>query len=52
MKRADLLLALSERSYLIAQENAEINMVVGWSTHSTTAVAVDQIYAVSGAGRA
>jgi dephospho-CoA kinase len=44
MKRADLLLALSERSYLIAQENAEINMVVGWSTHSTTAVAVDRIY--------
>ncbi len=45
MKRADLLLALSERSYLIAQEDAEINMVVGWSTHSTTAVAIDQVYA-------
>lgn len=45
MKRAELLLALSERSYLIAQDGAEINMVVGWSTHSTTAVAVDQVYA-------
>jgi len=45
MKRADLLLALSERSYLIAQEGTEINMVVGWSTHSTTAVAIDQVYA-------
>jgi dephospho-CoA kinase len=45
MKRAELLMALSERSYLIAQEKAEINMVVGWSTHSTTAVAIDQIYA-------
>lgn len=44
MKRADLLMALSERSYLIAQEEAEINMVAGWSTHSTTAVAIDQIY--------
>ena len=39
------LLALSERSYLIAQEGTEINMVVGWSTHSTTAVAIDQVYA-------
>lgn len=45
MKRAELLLALSERSYLIAQDGTEINMVVGWSTHSTTAVAVDQVYA-------
>jgi dephospho-CoA kinase len=45
MKRAELLMALSERSYLIAQEKTEINMVVGWSTHSTTAVAIDQIYA-------
>ncbi|MDT8305859.1 MAG: dephospho-CoA kinase [Anaerolineae bacterium] len=44
MKRADLLMALSERSYLIAQEKVDINMVVGWSTHSTTAVAIDQIY--------
>jgi dephospho-CoA kinase len=44
MKRAELLMALSERSYLIAQEKTEINMVVGWSTHSTTAVAIDQIY--------
>jgi dephospho-CoA kinase len=45
MKRSDLLAALSERSYLIAQVGAEMNMVVGWSTHSTTAVAIDQIYA-------
>src|SRR5690606_14704640 len=45
MKRADLLLALSERSYLIAQVDTEINMVVGWSTHSTIAVAIDQVYA-------
>jgi hypothetical protein len=45
MKRAELLLALSERSYLIAQDGTEINMVVGWSTHSTTAVAIDQVYA-------
>lgn len=45
MKRAELLLALSERSYLMAQDGTEINMVVGWSTHSTTAVAIDQVYA-------
>jgi dephospho-CoA kinase len=45
MRRSDLLAALSERSYLIAQVGAEMNMVVGWSTHSTTAVAIDQMYA-------
>jgi N-acetylglutamate synthase-like GNAT family acetyltransferase len=44
MKRADLLLALSERSYLIGQIDAEIKTIMGWNTSSTTAVAVDQIY--------
>lgn len=45
MKRADLLLAFSERSYLIGQQDAEISTVVGWNTSSTTAVAIDQIFA-------
>ena len=45
MKRADLLMAFSERSYLIGQQDAEITTVVGWNTNSTTAVAIDQIFA-------
>lgn len=45
MKRADLLMAFSERSYLIGQQDAEISTVVGWNTSSTTAVAIDQIFA-------
>lgn len=45
MKRTDLLMAFSERSYLIGQQDATITTVVGWNTSSTTAVAIDQIFA-------
>lgn len=44
MKRAELLMAFGERSYLIGQQDAEIKMVVGWNTNSTTAVAIDQVF--------
>lgn len=45
MKRTDLLMAFSERSYLLGQQDAAITTVVGWNTSSTTAVAIDQIFA-------
>jgi N-acetylglutamate synthase-like GNAT family acetyltransferase len=45
MKRNDLLMAFGERSYLIGQQDAQINTVIGWNTSSTTAVAIDQIFA-------
>jgi|GEM_PF-587822 dephospho-CoA kinase len=45
LRRADLLHALSERSYLIGQVGAEITMVMGWNTHSTTVACIDQIVA-------
>lgn len=45
MKRTELLMAFSERSYLLGQQGAEITVVVGWNTSSTTAVAIDQIFA-------
>ena len=44
MKRADLLRSFGERSYLIGQQDAEIQVVVGWNTSSTTAVCMDQFY--------
>lgn len=45
MKRQELLMALSERSYLLGQIGSEVSMVVGWNTDSTTAARIDQIYA-------
>lgn len=45
MKRQELLMALSERSYLLGQIGSEVCMVVGWNTDSTTAARIDQIYA-------
>ena len=44
MSRGELLMALGERSYLIGQDGTEVKMVVGWNTHSTTAVTLDQIF--------
>jgi dephospho-CoA kinase len=43
MKRAELLMALSERSYVIGQVGAEISAVMGWSIDSQVA-RIDQIY--------
>lgn len=43
MKRAELLMALSERSYLIGQVSAEISTVMGWSIDSQVA-RIDQIF--------
>jgi dephospho-CoA kinase len=43
MKRADLLLALSERSYFIGQVGAEVSAVIGWSIESGV-TKMDQIY--------
>lgn len=43
MKRADLLMALSERSYLIGQAGTEISTVLGWNTDSMIA-RIDRIY--------
>lgn len=44
LKRADLLMAFSERSYLIGQIGMEVTTVIGWNTDSTTAACIDQIY--------
>ncbi|MCB8943181.1 MAG: dephospho-CoA kinase [Ardenticatenaceae bacterium] len=43
LKRADLLMALSERSYFIGQVGAQISAVVGWSIESGV-TKIDQIY--------
>jgi dephospho-CoA kinase len=43
MKRADLLLALSERSYFIGQTGTEVNAVMGWNIDSQVA-RIDQFY--------
>jgi dephospho-CoA kinase len=43
MKRADLLMAFSERSYLIGQLGAEVNAIMGWSIDSQVA-RIDQIF--------
>lgn len=45
LTRAEMLASFSERSYLIAQIDADVVGVVGWNTDSTTAVCVDQIFA-------
>jgi hypothetical protein len=44
LKRADLLMAFSERSYLIGQMGMEVTTVIGWNTDSTTAACIDRIY--------
>lgn len=44
LKRADLLMAFSERSYLIGQVGMEVTTVLGWNTDSTTAACIDRIY--------
>ena len=43
MKRGDLLLALSERSYFIGQVGTEVSAVIGWSIESGV-TKMDQIY--------
>ncbi len=43
MKRADLLIALGERSYFIGQRNSEVRAVFGWHIENLVA-SVDQIY--------
>jgi dephospho-CoA kinase len=43
IKRADLLLALSERSYFIGQVGTEVSAVIGWSIESGV-TKMDQIY--------
>jgi dephospho-CoA kinase len=43
MKRADLLMALSERSYFIGQVGTEVNTVMGWSIDSQVA-SIDQVF--------
>lgn len=43
MKRADLLLALSERGYFIGQIGAEVSALMGWNIDSQVA-RIDQIY--------
>lgn len=45
MTRAEMLQSFGERSYLIGQIGTEIGTVVGWTTDSTTAVCVEQIFA-------
>ncbi len=42
-KRADLLMSMAERSYLIGQEGAEITTVIGWAADSGVA-RIEQIY--------
>lgn len=44
LKRADMLMALSERSYLIGQVGTEISTVLGWNTDSTTSACIDQVF--------
>ena len=43
MKRADLLMALGERSYFIGQRNGEVKAVFGWNIESRVA-SVDQVF--------
>jgi N-acetylglutamate synthase-like GNAT family acetyltransferase len=43
MKRSDLMMALSERSYFIGQVGTEISAVFGWSIESGV-TKIDQIY--------
>lgn len=43
LKRGELLLAMSERSYLIGQKGTEISTVVGWAADSSVA-RIEQIY--------
>lgn len=43
MKRADLLMAFSERSYFIGQIGGEVNGIVGWNIDSQVA-SIDQVY--------
>lgn len=44
MKRSELLMSFSERSYLIGQVGTDINTVVGWNTDSTTAARIEKVY--------
>lgn len=44
MRRSELLMSFSERSYLIGQVGAEITTIIGWNTDSTTAACIDRIY--------
>ncbi len=43
MKRADLLMAFSERSYFIGQLGSDVNAIVGWNIDSQVAT-IDQIF--------
>jgi dephospho-CoA kinase len=43
LKRSDLLMALGERSYFIAQEGSEITAVLGWNSENLVA-RIDQIF--------
>lgn len=43
MKRADLLMALGERSYFLGQRNGEVRAVLGWNIESRVA-SVDQVF--------
>lgn len=47
LKRADLLMAFSERSYFIGQIGAEVQVVMGWSIDAQVA-RVDQMYLLPG----
>lgn len=43
LKRADLLVAFSERSYLISQHGADVHGIAGWNIDSQVA-RIDQVY--------
>ncbi|MBP6802534.1 MAG: dephospho-CoA kinase [Chloroflexi bacterium] len=47
MKRADLLMSFSERSYFIGQVGTDITVVMGWSIDAQVA-RIDQIFMLSG----
>jgi dephospho-CoA kinase len=47
MKRADLLLAFSERSYFIGQTGADISVIMGWSIDAQVA-RIDQMFVLPG----
>lgn len=47
MKRADLLMSFSERSYFIGQIGTDVTVVMGWSIDAQVA-RIDQIFMLSG----
>lgn len=47
MKRADLLMSFSERSYFIGQMGADITVIMGWSIDAQVA-RIDQMYMLPG----